>query len=52
MPPLIAVLIQNKMGTLREFQEYYGLKDAYDLLECLAVDNNNRMTLANDSKNR
>lgn len=37
MPYIAAPLIVNHLATLRELEEYYSLKDAFDLLEVLRV---------------
>jgi hypothetical protein len=29
------------MATLKELDEFYGIKDVYDMLEVIAVDTNN-----------
>lgn len=41
IPPLLAVLISAKLATLQELQTFYGLEDAYNLLEILLVDRHN-----------
>jgi len=38
--------VSSKLATLHELQTVYGIKDLYDLLEVLAVDNYNRMIAA------
>ena len=38
--------MSSKLATLHELQTVYGIKDLYDLLEVLAVDNYNRMIAA------
>lgn len=39
-------VISSRLATLHELQTVYGVKDLYDLLEVMAVDNYNRMLAA------
>lgn len=41
MPPIIGTLISARVATLHELQTVYGLRDAYDMLEVVAVDRYN-----------
>ena len=41
VPLVIGILISNRMATLHELDTHYGVKDAYDLLEVVRVDNYN-----------
>jgi len=41
VPAVIAVLISRRMATLHELDTVYGVKDAYDMLEIIAIDDNN-----------
>jgi hypothetical protein len=52
MPPLIGVLISNKMATLKELQTFYGAEDAYNMLELLAVENHNKKIINDRNKDR
>jgi hypothetical protein len=45
IPRLIAILVSNRMATLRELDTLYGLEDAYDLIEILVVDSHNKAAL-------
>lgn len=51
MPRLIGTLVSARLATLVELQNVLGIRDAYDLLEILAVDNENnrRMSARNAS---
>lgn len=41
--PVIGVLVSSRIATLHELKTVYGVRDAYDLLEVVTVDNyNNR----------
>lgn len=42
IPPTIGLLISSRIATLKELQTFYGLRDAYDLLEVLNVDMHNK----------
>lgn len=42
VPPLIATLVTARVATLHELQTVYGMLDAYNLVEIVAVDNHNR----------
>jgi hypothetical protein len=42
VPQLIGTLISANRATLVELQTVLGLRDAYDLIEVLAVDNENK----------
>lgn len=42
MSPLIGMLVSSGKATLIELQTSYGIKDAYDLLEIVAVDLTNQ----------
>lgn len=46
IPRLIGVIVSNGRATLHELDTVYGWEDAYDLLEIIVVDNNNRALLA------
>ena len=41
VPPLIAIIVTSKLATLYELQTVYGVKDAYDLMEIILVNNAN-----------
>lgn len=41
VPRVIGALISANRATLHELQSVYGVKDAYDMLEIVAVDNYN-----------
>jgi hypothetical protein len=41
VPRLIGTLISSKLATLEQLQTVYGVRDAYDMLEVLAVDSHN-----------
>jgi 4-diphosphocytidyl-2C-methyl-D-erythritol kinase len=45
VPAIIGALVSNRAATLHELQTVYGLEDAYDMLEIIAVDNHNQMSL-------
>lgn len=38
--------MSSRLATLRELQEVYGMADAYELLEIIAVNNANRHYLS------
>lgn len=42
VPFVIGLLVSKQMATLNELDTVYGIKDAYDLLEIILVDNYNR----------
>lgn len=42
---LIGTMISTKTASLRELQTFYGVKDAYDMLEVLSVDAHNQRVL-------
>jgi hypothetical protein len=46
VPRVIAIIVSAGKATLKELQEFYSLRDAYDLLEIIAVDaaNNYKLT--------
>ena len=48
VPQIIGALISNQMATLNELGTVYGVEDAYDMLEILAVDNHNRASMAKE----
>lgn len=37
VPPMIATIIQEKMATLRELEEYYSLEDAFKMFDVLVA---------------
>ena len=41
VPKVIAVLISRRVATLHELDTIYGVQDAYDMLEIVAVDDYN-----------
>jgi hypothetical protein len=41
VPRLIGTLISSRLATLEQLQTVYGVQDAYDLLEVIAVDSHN-----------
>lgn len=41
IPRVIGALVSANRATLHELQTVYGVKDAYDMLEIVAVDNYN-----------
>jgi hypothetical protein len=41
MPRVIAIIVGAGKATLHELQTVYGVKDAYDLLEVIAIDSEN-----------
>ena len=41
VPPLIAIIVTSKLATLYELQTVYGVKDAYDFMEIILVNNAN-----------
>jgi hypothetical protein len=45
---VIATLISSRMATLTELDTVYGVKDAYDLLEIVAIDAHNEMVMRDD----
>lgn len=49
VPRIIGALVSSRMATMHELQTVYGVKDAYDLLEVLSVDNANKA--ASDANN-
>jgi hypothetical protein len=46
VPRIIGALISANRATLAELQTVYGIEDAYDLLEILAVDNANQRRMS------
>jgi hypothetical protein len=48
---VIATLISAEMATLHELDTVYGVEDAYDLLEILSIDGENKRRL-NKSQER
>ncbi len=50
VPKIIALLVGNKMASLHELSTVYGLEDAYDLIEILVVDSNNKALLNKPSE--
>lgn len=50
LPPLISVLISSKQATLNELNTIYGLEDALDMYEIVAVDSYNQL-MANERAN-
>jgi hypothetical protein len=46
VPRIIGALISTNRATLAELQTVYGIEDAYDLLEILAVDNANQRRMS------
>lgn len=46
MPPVIGTLISKRMVTLHELDTVYGVRDVYDMLEVITVDDYNN-ALAN-----
>src|SRR5437879_2958409 len=49
VPGIVAVIVSRKLAILYELQEHYGAKDAYDLLEIIAVDNHNERVMRSQS---
>ncbi len=47
----IGVLVSAKMATLHELQTIYSMKDAYDMLEILYVDNQNQQIANRKARN-
>jgi hypothetical protein len=45
VPKLIGTLVMHNMATLYELQTVYGVQDAWDLLEILAVNKENERRL-------
>jgi hypothetical protein len=45
VPKLIGTLVMHEMATLYELQTVYGVQDAWDLLEILAVNKENERRL-------
>jgi len=43
VPIPVGVVISRKLATLHELQTIYGSEDLYDMLEVIAVDNQNEM---------
>lgn len=41
MPSVIATLVSRRMATLHELDTLYGIQNAYDMLEIVAVDSYN-----------
>lgn len=41
VPGIVAALCHAKMATLNELQTVYGVEDAYDMLEIVAVNSHN-----------
>lgn len=41
IPPIIGWIVGSRHATLYELQTVYGVRDAYDLLEIIMVDNAN-----------
>jgi len=42
LPPLIGMIISGGKATLYELQSVYGVRDAFNLCEVIAVDAHNR----------
>jgi hypothetical protein len=42
VPPLIGAIVSSKLATLLELQTVYGIKDGYDFLEIISVNNYNQ----------
>lgn len=42
VPAVIGALISSRIASLHELSTVYGLKDAYDMLEVITVDDYNR----------
>lgn len=51
LPRCVALPVSCGMATLHEMQTVYGVGDAFDMLEVLAVDNFNRRQWAEWQKN-
>jgi hypothetical protein len=50
VPPILGMIISAGKATLHELQTIYGLEDAYNLAELVAVDSHNyRAMYAQDS---
>lgn len=48
--PFIAHVVSRRLATLKELEEYYGTEDLFDMLEIIAVDDNNQ-AVANEANN-
>lgn len=51
LPPIFAILISNKLATLKELQEYYTYQDALDMLDIVQVDNYNQQLYYSSKEN-
>lgn len=49
VPQVIGVVVSSRHATLHELGTVYGVKDLYDMLEIIAVDNFNH-AMANQSQ--
>lgn len=47
---MIAHIVSRRLATLRELDEYYSTEDLFDMLEILAVEDNNQ-SIANEANN-
>lgn len=41
VPTVIATLVSHKMAALHELDTVYGVQDAYDMIEIIAIDMHN-----------
>jgi len=51
VPLITSIIINSKLATLRELQEYYTYEDGLDLLEMILVKNNNEAIQAKHQQN-
>ena len=47
----MGILVSSKMATLHELQTVYGMKDAYDMMEILYIDNQNQQIANRKARN-
>ena len=51
VPMTMGILVSSKMATLHELQTVYGMKDAYDMMEILYIDNQNQQIANRKARN-
>lgn len=52
MPRVIAIIVGAGKATLKELQTFYSIRDAYDLLELIAIDNENERRMIESARKK
>lgn len=52
MPPIFAMIISNKLATLKELKEYYTYSEALDMLDIILTNSYNERIIQENNKDK